>query len=90
MAARPEIRVEFYGVPRLRAGRADLTVAAATVAEALGAVEKACPGLERLWQGSQLRPEFLLSLNGERFVGDLTQRLKSGDCLLILSADVGG
>ena len=48
------VTVEFYGVPRQRAGRSELAVAARTVAELLEAVERACPGLAGL-----RRPEML-------------------------------
>ena len=37
--------VEFYGLPRARAGRKDLAVKAGTAGEALEAVVRACPGL---------------------------------------------
>src|SRR5207245_10404950 len=40
-----QVMVEFYGIPRQRAGRAELTVTARTVGDVLAAVERACPGL---------------------------------------------
>jgi sulfur-carrier protein len=87
----PSVTVEFFGMPRVRAGRAELTVSAATAGEALAAVVEACPTLAGLHQsGGRLAPQYLLSLDGERFVTDLTQPLRSGDRLLLLSADAGG
>jgi hypothetical protein len=85
------VTVEFFGVPRLRAGRAELTVPAATVAEALAAVERACPALGGLVQpDGQMAPHYLLSLDGRQFVGTPTVRLRPGERLLLLSADAGG
>jgi molybdopterin converting factor small subunit len=81
------VTVEFYGVPRVRAGRAE----AATVADSLAAVEQACPGLIGLVQANgRLAPHFLLSLNGTQFVTDPDQPVHPGDRLLLLSADAGG
>lgn len=83
--------VEFYGVPRRRAGRAALAVRAATVRDALRAVEAACPSLSGLIDAAgALVAQYLVSLNGERFVTDLSQPLQEGDALLLMSADAGG
>jgi hypothetical protein len=85
------ITVEFYGVPRARAGRTELTVSAGTAEEALAAVALACPGLAGLRRpDGQLAPQYLLSLDGERFVTDLAQPLRPGERLVLLSADAGG
>jgi molybdopterin converting factor small subunit len=85
------VTVEFYGIPRQRAGRADLQVPAGTLADALAAVKEACPALAGLRQADgRLSAHYLLSLNGERFVQDLRHPLEPGDCLLVLSADAGG
>jgi sulfur-carrier protein len=84
------VTVEFFGVPRLRAGRAELAVEARTVAAALAAVERACPRLEGLVRAGRLAPHYLLSVNGERFVTGLEEPLRPGTRLLLLSADAGG
>jgi hypothetical protein len=85
------VTVEFYGVPRLRAGRAELEVQAGTLAEVLSGVEAACPGLAGLIQPpGRLAPHFLLSVDGAHFVTDLRQPLEPGVRLLLLSADAGG
>ena len=84
------VTVEFYGIPRQRAGRAELTVRADTVAEVLAAVERECPRLAGLGDAGRLAPHYLLSLHGHQFVTDLRQRLRDGDRLLLLSADAGG
>jgi molybdopterin converting factor small subunit len=84
------VTVEFFGMPRHRAGRAELDVPVGTVVDALAAVERACPGLAGLVQRGKLAPHLLLSVNGNRFGPDLAQRLQPGDRLLLLSADAGG
>jgi molybdopterin converting factor small subunit len=88
---KPSITIELFGIPRARAGRAEFTVPAATAAEALAALAEACPGLEGLCRADgQLAPQYLLSLDGNRFLPDLAQPLKPGNRLLLLSADPGG
>jgi molybdopterin converting factor small subunit len=84
------VTVEFFGVPRLRAGRAELAVEARTVAEALAAIERACPRLEGLVKAGRLAPHYLLSVNGEWFVTRLDEPLAPSTRLLLLSADAGG
>jgi molybdopterin converting factor small subunit len=85
------VTVEFYGVPRHRAGRAELAVAARTIGELLEAVEKACPGLAGLRRpDGRLAAHYLLSIDGREFVTDVRQQLRPGDRVLLLSADAGG
>jgi molybdopterin converting factor small subunit len=84
------VTVEFYGIPRQRAGRAELAVAAGTVAEVLAAVGRECPGLAGLLQKGRVSPHYLLSLDGRRFVTEMSERLEAGERLLVLSADAGG
>lgn len=84
------IIVEFYGVPRHRAGRPAITVEGGTVRAALAAVAAECPGLADLLAGDRLAAHYLLSVNGERFLTELDVELGSGTVLLLLSADAGG
>jgi molybdopterin converting factor small subunit len=85
------VTVEFFGIPRQRAGRAELAVEARTVAELLAALERSCPGLEGLVQADgRLAPHYLLSIDGERFVATEHEPLRPGARVLLLSADVGG
>lgn len=90
MSEPASVIIEFYGIPRRRAGQAELRVCARTVAEALAAVENTCPGLGGLVTAGRLLPHYLLSLRGQRFVTDLEHPLRCGDRLLLLSADAGG
>lgn len=83
------VRVEFYGLARRRAGRAELVVEAGTVRAALEAVGVACLGLTAI-RDNRLSPEFLVSVGGTRFTADLDEPLADGAALLILGADAGG
>jgi molybdopterin converting factor small subunit len=83
------VRVEFYGLARLRAGRAELAAEAGTVREALAAAQAACPGLHAL-RDNRVSPEFLVSLGGTRFTTNLDEPLADGAAVLILGADAGG
>jgi molybdopterin converting factor small subunit len=85
------VTVEFFGVPRQRAGRAELIVLADTVADLLDAVEHACPSLRGLRRDDgRLSAHYLLSLDGAAFLSDLKHPLHAGDRVLLLSADAGG
>lgn len=91
MGEGPVITVEFYGIPRQRAGRERLTLTAGTVGELLAGVVRQCPGLGGVvGPDGRLAPHYLLSVNGTRFVHAPQQPLQTGDQVLILSADAGG
>jgi molybdopterin converting factor small subunit len=81
----PRVRVEFYGLARLRAKRKDLLASAATLGEALAA----CPELHALCDG-QVSATYLVSVNGDRFTTDPRLMLKDGDAVLVFGADAGG
>ena len=85
------VTVELYGVPRMRAGRAEVRAPAGTVAELLAALERECPALAGLRQADG-RParHYLLSLDGRVFLTEPGQELRPGDRVLLLSADAGG
>ncbi|MCG3135656.1 MAG: Molybdenum cofactor guanylyltransferase [Planctomycetes bacterium] len=89
--AAPLVCVEFYDVARLRAGRARVDVAAATLGEAVARAADVAPGLvgEVVVAGA-LSPHFRANLNGARFVADAELRLSPGDSVLLLSAQSGG
>jgi molybdopterin synthase sulfur carrier subunit len=90
VSAPQPVIVEFYGVPRLRAGRATLEIPPGTAADVLRAVSRACPGLGDLCVGDRLASHYLLSRDGRMFLGDLSQPVVAGEHLLLLSADAGG
>jgi molybdopterin converting factor small subunit len=78
------MHVEFFGVPRERAGMSRLEVQADTLGELLETLMGKFPSLVRL------RSTFVANLNGDRFVSDPGTPLGKDDCVLILSADAGG
>jgi molybdopterin converting factor small subunit len=82
--------VEFFGVPRERAGFSELEVHAETLGALLGALAARVPSLSEIIQRDTLHPAFVANLNGDRFVTDPLTPLKADDCVLILSADAGG
>ena len=85
------VTVEFYGVPRHRAGVAELRVVPGTAAQVLSQVTQHCHGLPELVNANgELIPHYLLSVNGERFVTSMAEELPAGTRLLLLSADAGG
>jgi molybdopterin converting factor small subunit len=91
MKATESVTVEFFGVPRYRAGRAVLAVVAGNVAELLAEIERACPELTGLVRDDgRLSSHYLVSLDGKQFISDLRQELRPGSRVLLLSADAGG
>jgi molybdopterin converting factor small subunit len=85
----PRVGVEFYGLARLRAGRKELDVGAATLGEALAAADAGCPKLRALSEG-RVSATYLVSVNGEQFTTDTRLALQGGDAVLIFGADAGG
>ena len=89
--AAPQIRVELFGVARLRAGAAGVMVRGAELGEALADLGTVCPALEGpVVVAGLLRPSFAVNINGDRFVTDPATRLEDGDSLIVLDLDAGG
>lgn len=84
------MHVEFLGIPRERAGVADLEIEAATLGELLDALASQFPELRELIANGELHPSVVANLNGDEFVTDRSRPLAHDDHVLILSADVGG
>jgi len=84
------MHVEFFGVPRERAGVSELEVHADTLGQLLGMLAERMPSLSEIIQRDRLHPAFVANLNGDRFVTDPGTPLRAGDSVLILSADAGG
>ena len=84
------MHVEFLGVPRERAGLAELDVQADTLGRLLGTLAAQMPALAELIAGDRLHPSLVANLNGDRFITDPATPLGADDCVLILSADAGG
>ena len=94
------MRVEFYGVPRIRARRPELELPAmATLGEALDAIAEQLPDVAQEClehdanQLLQLRAAYVVSVDGERFVRSRDEPLDligEQGALLLLAADAGG
>ena len=84
------MHVEFLGVPRQRAGVAELVVEADTLGRLLAALSDRLPSLSELIVGDRLHPAFVANLNGDEFISDPDTALSADDHVLILSADAGG
>ncbi len=84
------MHVEFFGVPRQRAGISELEVQADTLGQLLGTLAAQIPSLGELIAVDRLHPAFVANLNGDRFVSDPGTPLGEDDRVLILSADAGG
>jgi molybdopterin-guanine dinucleotide biosynthesis protein A len=87
----PRIKVELFGVARLRAGVAEVMVRGAGLGEALVDLGTVCPALEGpVIVAGRLLPSFAVNLNGERFVNETATILHDGDSLILLDLDAGG
>ena len=88
------MQVEFFGIPRERAGVSSLDLRAETLGELFGALADRFPSFDAFLttdgEGTHLHPAFAANLNGDCFVSDPATRLKESDNVLILSADAGG
>jgi molybdopterin converting factor small subunit len=84
------MHVEFLGVPRERAGMADVDIEADTLGGLLATLAARMPGLAELIAVDRLHPSLAASLNGDRFISDPETPLGDEDHVLILSADAGG
>lgn len=85
------VTIELFGVPRLRAGMALISLDVFDLGSALRGLASACPGLDgSVVLGDRVHPAYKLSLNGDAFVTEPATGLLDGDVLLLLAADVGG
>jgi len=82
--------VEFFGVPRERAGVSEMEVEARSLGQLFGTLSARIPALHQYIRADGLHPAFVANLNGDRFVADPATPLAPGDHVLILSADAGG
>jgi molybdopterin converting factor small subunit len=86
-----EVRVEFFGIPRERAGTAATTARGSTLGAALVDLGARFPRLaQTCLDGPRLKAGTIANLNGARFVSDPRTPLAEGDAVLLLSADAGG
>ena len=64
------MRVELLGVPRERAGVAELELQADTLGQLLVALAVRFPSLGELIIADRLQPSLVANLNGDQFVSD--------------------
>lgn len=85
------VQVEFFGIPRARAGVTQTTVDGDTVGAILEDLARRFPKLaESCIEGCHLKPGYTLNLRGDLFLTDPQAKLVDGDVLLFLSLDAGG
>ena len=89
------VTIEFFGVPRQRAGTERVEIEAASLGEALAVLSERFGGMAEVCfdvcdEVGRLRSGYVANLNGDRFVSEPDTPLADGDSLLILSADAGG
>jgi molybdopterin converting factor small subunit len=86
-----EVTLELYGIARRRAGTASVSVRAATLGQALAALEEAHPALSgEVVRSGRLAPHWRASLDGKAFVEEPATPLPAGAKVLVLSALAGG
>lgn len=86
-----KVTVELFGLARHRAGCAEVIAEGHTVGDLLRAVANLCPGIGGFLNADgTLSRHYLVSVDGERFVGDPDEEFPAGSRLLILGADAGG
>jgi molybdopterin converting factor small subunit len=88
---RMSVIVEFFGIPRVRAGVAETLAEGLTTGDVLQDLARRFPKLaETCIDGNNLKPGYTLNLRGDQFLTDPAVKLVDGDVLLILSLDAGG
>jgi molybdopterin converting factor small subunit len=85
------VAVEFFGIPRSRAGLARTTAGGANLGDVLAELARNFPSLaETCIEGRTLRHGFIVNINTERFVTSPDVMLRDGDTVLLMSLDAGG
>lgn len=84
------MHVEFFGIPRERAGIAEVEVHAETLGQLLATLAIRFPALRELMTARGLAPSIAANLNGDVFVSDPATLLSPDDRVLLLSSDAGG
>ena len=89
-----KVLVEFFGIPRQRAGVAEHIVQlpdGSTIASVYKTLAKDIPQFaDACLTEHGLQPGYIASVNGLQFVKENSMMIRSGDVIQILSADVGG
>jgi molybdopterin converting factor small subunit len=86
-----QVTVEFFGIPRERAGIARTSAQGDCLGDVLAELADRYPDLARSCiDGRELRSGYTANLGGDRFVTSAETPLKDGDSVLLLSVDAGG
>ncbi len=86
-----QVIVELFGIPRARAGVAQIVAEGSTLGDVFVDLARRFPGLgEACIEGRKLKPGYTANLRGEQFVTDPSTDLADGDAILLLSLDAGG
>lgn len=86
-----QVAVEFFGIPRSRAGIARTTAVGESLGDVLADLAGRFPALaEACIDGRQLRSGFTVNLGGDRFVSSPDIVLNASDTVMLLSLDAGG
>jgi molybdopterin converting factor small subunit len=85
------VTIELFGVARMRAGCAALSVEARCLGDALRALGERCPSLvPAVVADGRLGRGYLVALNGAQLTADPEVPLADGDVVVLVSADAGG
>ena len=89
------IRVEFFGVPRLRAGVAETVIelpqGTLPFADLLAQLAQQFPSLSReCFAEGTIRAGYSANVDGRRFISRPDDRVEAGETVLLFSADAGG
>lgn len=86
-----QVRVEFFGIPRARAGVSETLAEGDSLGELVLELSQRFPKLgESCFDGPQFRPGYTANLSGDKFTTDPAAPLRENDSILILSLDAGG
>ena len=86
-----QVAVEFFGIPRARAGTATAMAQGANLGDVLADLVRQFPLLrEACIDGRELRAGYIANVGAERFVTSSETPLREGDTVLLMSLDAGG
>ncbi len=86
-----QVNIEFFGIPRARAGVPAVTAQGTNLGDVLEDLAAQLPALGKACiSGRNLKPGYTANLRGEQFVTDPGTEIREGDVILLLSLDAGG
>ncbi|MCA8994236.1 MAG: MoaD/ThiS family protein [Planctomycetaceae bacterium] len=85
------ITVEFFGIPRERAGTSCVQIEATTLGQVVEQLAGQFPEFaNHCFDDNEISTHCLVAVNAIHFTRDLNWKLAPGDTVQFLSADVGG